>query len=143
MDTREIIDYNGTGRWSAKAIQERYATYTSTLNTAPQSDLTPRAQEHRHKRWIYPVMDQVIKGIEQGDEACIQIGVDFIDEDPRVPFGRILKSKTARTLRRVDLTPEQKERIRKRVSQMLVAGLVPREYQKYSRLMRTVGMGDW
>ncbi len=38
MDTREIIDYNGTGRWSAKAIQERYATYTSTLNTAPQSD---------------------------------------------------------------------------------------------------------
>jgi len=88
-------------------------------------------------------MYEVIEGIEQGDRACIEIGVEFIEEDERFSFGRTIKSKTARVLRRADLTSEQIDRIRKRVVHMLIAGHVPREYQQYSRLLRKVGMGDW
>ena len=95
----KFIDYNGTGRWSLQAIQERYREYACGLQVSPLLDLTPRAHEQKRRRWIYPVMDNVIEGIERGDKACIEIGVEFIEEDERFPFGRILKSNTARALR--------------------------------------------
>lgn len=88
-------------------------------------------------------MFEVIKGIETGDEACIEIGIEFIEEDERFRFGRLIKSNTARSLRRAVLTSEQVERIRRRVAQMLIAEHVPREYREYAKLLRKVGMGDW
>ena len=143
MEITEIIDYNGTGKWSAQAIQERYAAYARKLKVSSFFDLTPRTHEYWHRRWIYPVMDKIIEGIEQGDKACIEIGVEFIEEDKRFPFGRIIKSNTARALRRAVLSSEQVARIRKRVVQMLVAEHVPREYREYAKLLRKVGLGDW
>ena len=88
-------------------------------------------------------MFEVIKGIERGDLACIALGVEFVEEDARFSFGRIIKSNAARALRRSALTLEQQERIRKRVAHMLVAEHVPREYREYAKLLRKVGMGDW
>lgn len=88
-------------------------------------------------------MDRVIKGIGQGNAACIELGVEFIQEDRTFPFGRALKSNTARALRCAGLTAEQKERIRKRVIEMLIAGNTPREYREYAKLVRRIGVGDW
>jgi hypothetical protein len=95
------------------------------------------------KQWIYPVMDRVIEGIESGDLACAEIGVEFIEEDASFAFGRILKSNTARALRRILLTEEQKQRIRKRVLEMLSASYLPREYRQYAKLARKIGLGEW
>jgi hypothetical protein len=75
-------------------------------------------------------MWKVIEGIEKGDLACAQIGVEFIEESASFAFGKILKSNTARALRRAPLTSEQKERIRRRVAEMLCAGYLPREYRQ-------------
>ncbi len=72
-----------------------------------------------------------------------ELGVEFIHEDRTFPFGRALKSNTARALRRAELTPEQNERIRKRVVEMLIAGNTPREYREYAKLVRRIGAGDW
>jgi hypothetical protein len=84
-------------------------------------------------------MDEVIKGIEAGDLACVRIGIEFIEEDSTFPFGKTLKSNTARALRRASLSDEQKERIRRRVFGMLRAGHVPHEYREYARLVRKIG----
>lgn len=73
----------------------------------------------------------------------IEIGVEFIEEDVRFRFGRVIKSNTARALRRAELTSKQVERVRTRVAHMLIAEHVPREYREYSKLLRKVGMGDW
>ncbi len=54
-----------------------------------------------------------------------------------------MKAKTARALRRTPLTAEQKERIRKRVVEMLCTGYLPREYRQYAKLARKIGLGDW
>lgn len=139
----EITDFNGTGRWSLRGIQERYAAYARSLKVSPPLGLKPTEHEERSRRWIYPVIFQVIEGIEKGDKACIEIGVEFIEEDERFRFGRIIKSNTARALRRAVLSSEQVERIRKRVVHMLVAEHVPREYREYSKLLRKAGLGDW
>jgi hypothetical protein len=88
-------------------------------------------------------MERVIEGIGRGDAACIELGVEFIEEDRPFPFGRILKSNAARALRRAELTAAQKERVRKRVIEMLIAGNTPREYRQYGKLVRKIGLGEW
>jgi hypothetical protein len=55
----------------------------------------------------------------------------------------ILKSNVARALRRTTLTELQKERIRRRVVEMLEAGYLPREYRQYAKLARKLGLREW
>jgi hypothetical protein len=55
----------------------------------------------------------------------------------------ILKSSTARALRRAELTAGQKERIRRRVIEMLRTGYLPREFRQYAKLARKIGMSGW
>src|ERR1051326_8102116 len=110
----EVIDYNGDGRWTCAAILERYARFAAEARIAPR-DLSPTEHTEGTRRWVYPVMEKVIEGIEAGDRACIRLGIEFIEEDAKFPFGRILKSNTARALRRASLSDEQRQRIRRRV----------------------------
>jgi hypothetical protein len=135
----QIIDYNGIGFWSADAIVSRYETYARRSGIDPPRDIRPLVVEQKGKRWIYPVMDKVIEGIEAGDPACADIGVEFIEESASFTFGSILKSNTARALRRVPLNAEQVYRIRKRIVVMMCTDYMPREFRQYSRLGRKVG----
>ncbi|MCI0630282.1 MAG: hypothetical protein L0Y44_06460 [Phycisphaerales bacterium] len=135
-----VRDYNGTGRWSAEAIRQRYADYAQRLNLSNLRDLTPSMHEEQETRWIYPVMERVIEGIEAHDPACTMIGIEFIEEDEGFAFGRTLKSNAARALRRAPLTPPQAQRIRERVVAMLIAGNVPHEYKEYAKLLRQLGV---
>lgn len=134
----ETIDYNGEGAWTREAILERYARIAAAAGVPPR-DLLPRQHTRGDRRWIDPVMDKVIQGIEEHDPACIQIGIEFIEEDLKFPFGKILKSNTARALRRAPLTTEQMQRIRRRVFSMLRAGIVPHEFHQYARLVKKIG----
>ncbi len=139
----EIRDYNGTGRWSADSVLERYRSYAQEIGTLLDKNLAPEKHTEGSVTWIYPIMDEVIAAIGRADKACIAIGIEFIEEDQHFPFGRILKSNTARALRRAELSPEQVERVRERVVRMLLAGSVPREFKEYSKLLRRIGLGSW
>jgi hypothetical protein len=138
-----LIDLNGTGIWSVEQVLSRYAEYAKKFQIHVPRDLSPSEHSKGDKRWVYPVMDRVIEGIRDGDLACAEIGVEFIEEDQSFPFGRMLKSNTGRALRRVSLTEEQKERIRKRIVLMLNAGYLPREFREYAKLGRKIGLGRW
>ena len=87
-------------------------------------------------------MEEIIHLIEAGDRAAVEIGIEFIQEDEFFVFGRILKSNTARALRRAALTPEQQARIRERLVGMMLSGRVPHEWHEYKRLLRHVGLGS-
>jgi len=139
----EIRDYNGTGRWSADSILERYRSYAQQIGTVLDKNIAPRKHTEGGVTWIYPIMDAVIAAIELGDKACIVIGIEFIEEDQHFPFGRTLKSNTARALRRAELSQEQVERVRERVVRMLLAGSVRREFKEYSKLLRRSGLESW
>ena len=134
----DVIDYNGEGRWSREAILDRYARYAAELGSADR-DLSPLEHTEQGRRWVFPVMNEVIAGIEAGDPACVRLGLEFIEEDAKFTFGKILKSNTARALRRAPLTDEQRHRIRRRVFAMLRAGHVPHEFREYAKLVRTIG----
>ncbi|MDA8020606.1 MAG: hypothetical protein MPN21_24475 [Thermoanaerobaculia bacterium] len=138
----EIRDYNGDGVWTATAILDRYAQYCKIFNVATPRCLDPDVHEKNGTRWIYPAMEKVIEGIEAEDLACTQIGIEFIQEDQGFTFGAILKSNTARALRRhKSLTLTQVSQIRSRIVKLLRTGIVPREYREYAKLLRAIGVG--
>jgi len=138
-----LHDYNGVQRWSIAAVQGRYVQYCRQFNV-DEPDI-PRPREHTEGKghWIYPIMESVIAGVEKGDKACIELGVEFIEEEEHFVFGRILKSNTARALRRAQLSPMQTDRLRERIVKMLLSGDVPHEYQQYAKLLRLIGLGNW
>lgn len=136
-----LLDYNGSGRWSRDAILKRYAVFAAEAGITP-SNLKPTEHSNFDRHWIFPVMEKVIKGIEAGDPACVCIGIEFIEEDAKFPFGRILKSNTARALRRASLSDEQRARIRRRVLGMLKAGKVPHEFREYAKLVKKIGLSE-
>src|SRR5712664_2337580 len=106
-----VRDYNGTGLWSADSILGRYRSYSQQLGILPDENLAPRKHTEGGETWIFPIMDEMIAGIERGDKACIAIGIEFLEEDDQhFPFGRTLKSNTARALRRAKLSQEHVER---------------------------------
>ncbi len=137
----EIRDYNGEGKWSADSILERYRKYSNEMG-GTLGELVPRVHAEGQVTWIYPVMDQVIEGIERGDKACVAIGIEFVEEDASFPFGRVLKSNTARALRRAKLSPEQVDRVRERVVHVMLGGRLGREFKEYSKLLGKIGMGS-
>src|SRR5690349_13051900 len=137
----QVIDYNGEGKWSLESTCSRYKEYCRQLRVTPRV-LRPREHCEGDKIWIYPVMEGVIAGIEAGDRACCRIGIEFISEDRSFPFGAILKSNTARALRRTELSSSDAEQIRLRVIDMLVRGYIPREFKQYAKLLKKVGLGQ-
>ena len=138
METR---DYNGPGDWSLDSIRRRYRKLAAELGVRAASGLVPREHSEAGVHWIYPVMETVIEGIERGDAACIELGVEFVESGHHQPFGRILHSNTARALRRAPLTPNQAARLRDRILDMLVRGQVPHEFKQYAKLVRRIGLG--
>jgi hypothetical protein len=137
-----IHDYNGKGDWAATSVRARYESYASQLKLPVLADLEPRSFSKGDTRWIYPIMERVIEGIESGDPACAELGIDFISESGSFPFGMLLKSKTARALRRSELSEPQKQRIRRRVVQMLIEEYLPREFKEYAKLLRKIGIAN-
>lgn len=138
----EVQDYNGTGAWSVEAVLKRYQHYANQFGIQPM-DISPQRSEQGLKVSIYPVMEQVIKGIKAGDVACIRIGVEFIEQEQHFPFGKLLKSDTARALRQQQELPDDlKERLRARIVTMLLHGNLPHEYQEYAKLLRKIGFAE-
>ena len=66
-------------------------------------------------------MDEILKGMRNGDRACAWIAIELIEEDAGFAFGSIMKANAARELKRFDLDETQKQRIRERVLKEAVA----------------------
>src|SRR5258708_12731796 len=128
-----VRNYNGKGNWSVEAVQTRYREYWDAHVDSFRS-LDPKEAREGDVLWIYPIMREVIQGIEEGDVACIALGVDFVEEDALFPFGATLKSNTARALRRTRLTEIQKSRLRERISSMLPSAIIPHQLPPYPNL---------
>jgi len=139
----KIIDYNGTGFWSVDEVLKRYAEYARLFGIEQPAELTPFIHSTGDVKWIYPLMDSVIGCIEAGDLACAELGIEFIETSESFAFGMTIKSNVARALRRTTLTEVQKERIRRRVVEMLEAGYLPREFRQYAKLARKLGLREW
>lgn len=138
-----VIDLNGKDRWSLDGVRQRYSTYATQFQVSFPSRLEPTTHVLGETKWIYPVLEQVLRGVTQGDAACVQIAVDLVCDDARFAFGKIYKDKAATLLRRAALTASQQDQLRKRIVFMLNCGHIPPEYKCYARLLRSIGLGPY
>lgn len=138
----EVRDNNGPGEWSWQSVQERYKAVCANLGLSPR---VPEPARHRDGNvlWIYPIMLEVIKGIESGDAACTELGIEFMEADHYFPFRFNLRYRTARALRRTTLTEKQKLRIRTLVCTLLLAGRFTYELREYVRLLKVIGFDQY
>jgi hypothetical protein len=139
----KVMNYNNEGFWSVDEVLQRYTEYARVFGITQPRDLTPDTHSKGDSKWIYPVMDRVIEGIEAGDLGCVELGVELMQTGESFPFGKTIKSNAARALRRAPLTETQKERIRLRVIEMLEAGYLPREFVQYAKLARKIGLREF
>jgi hypothetical protein len=138
---QRAADADGVGKWSRAEIEKRYHAHCRQFGCKPYDiDFDP---DQRARLWIMPVIRQVIRGIEQNDPACMEIGIELIEEDAKFAFGKIMKANTANALRRANLSELQKQRIRRRVTGLLAKGIVPHEMRQYARLVKRVGLGPY
>jgi hypothetical protein len=141
--TARAVDADGTGKWSRADIESRYRTYCHQFGSNPRDIDFELAGTHYHNRpWIMPVIMQVVEGIAQDDPACVEIGIELIEEDAKFAFGKIMKANVANALRRGKLSEAQKQRIGDRVAGLLAKGIVPHEMRQYTRLMKRIGLGS-
>lgn len=130
---------DGTGLWTREAVRERYRRACRVYRVEPPPWPEPGWLEARG--WVAGLMDRLAERMEQGDLAAAEIGIAFIEEDGGFAFGRTTKCRVARALRHCGLTDTQKDRIRRRVIDMLARGYLPREFREYARLLRRIGLG--
>ena len=87
-------------------------------------------------------MTEVIRGLEEGDVACIALGIDYVEEDALFSFDPKLKSNTARALRRSQLNEVQKAWLRGTNFNHVSLGHHSHEMREYAKLLRTIGLGE-
>ena len=136
-----VHDYNGEGRWSVASVIRRYDEYATRFCVENRHGLVPKEHRAEGRVWFFPVMEKVIAGIRAGDPACTEIGLEFIEESQSFPFGKILKAQTAKALRQfAALSESQRDRVRRRVIEMLKTEYLPREFREYLKLARKIGI---
>jgi hypothetical protein len=140
---------DGVGIWAHAEIGKRYHAYCRKFGCQPRDIAfepfrlaSGTGREPVVRPWIEPIIREMIIGIARNDRACIEIGIELIEEDAKFAFGKIMKVNVAKKLRHAKLSEPQKERIRNRVVNLLARGLVPHEMREYARLMKRVGIGQ-
>jgi hypothetical protein len=138
--TRVEDRYPGASDWTIAAVQERYKRYCRQLRIRPR-DLEPR-YHNPVATWLGHIMSRIVDGIRDGDQACVMLAIELVEEDRGIPFGKLVKSDAARALRQhAHLDDIQQARLRRRFTDMLVRGYLPREYKEYAKLFRKIGLG--
>ena len=94
--------------------------------------------------WTPSTFLRLIERARNGDRAAISTLIALIEDDESRPWGMLLKSEAARTLRQsAQLDAGQIHRLRARFTDMLLRGYLPREYKQYAKLFRKIGLGDF
>ena len=84
------------------------------------------------------LVTQICIAIRQGDERAINLALALLNEDPRMPFGRTLKSQIARAFKSVagSLNPYQRHQIVRYRDKLLALDHPPRETMEFDRVVR-------
>ena len=135
------INYNSEGKWSLENVQERYRELRILLGGAEGFALEPRTYTNQKgAKWIYNIIDAVADGIQLEDNACIELAVDYINDNVMDSTTGYIRERIARSLRHVELTEDQKKRLASSFLMQLEHQDLHKEYKVYIRLFKTIGI---
>jgi hypothetical protein len=135
------IDYNSEGKWSLESVQEKYAELRTLLGGAEGFILEPRTYTNpKGAKWTYNVMDAVADGIQLEDNACIELAVEYINDNVMDSTTGYIRERIARSLRHASLTEGQKQRLAEAFLKQLEHQDLHKEFKEYIRLFKTIGI---
>lgn len=90
------------------------------------------------------VGDNLAKVVATGDSLAIEDACRLISKDPKLPFGKLIKSNLARALRKAaKYVPEaDRTRIVQRTASILSLEYCPREAEDYCKLVKHLGAAE-
>ncbi len=136
-----MINYNPEGKWSVESVQAKYWELCLSLGGVSGFEPQPRKHtNHNGTTWIYNVMDSVVDGVQLGDKACVQISIEYIqDNDMRSTTGYI-RERMARALRNCELSNKQKSQLADTFIKQLESKRIYKEFREYCRLFKKIGV---
>lgn len=135
------INYNHQWKWSVEAVRQRYTELRTRLGGAEGFELTPRTYTNKQGiTWTYNIMDAVADGVQLGDRACIQLAIDYIEDNILGSTTGYIRERMARSLRHADLEEHQKKQLASVFLMQLKQGNLRKEFKEYSRLFKTIGI---
>ena len=136
-----IINYNPEGKWSTESVKKRYWEQSVSLGGVSGFEPTPKTYTNFNGcTWVYNVMESVIDGVQLGDFTCVQLCIDYINDDVKAPTTGYTKERMARALRHASLSDKQKKELSEIFIKQLESGKIYKEYREYIRLFKIIGV---
>jgi hypothetical protein len=137
------IDYNSEGKWSVTAVESRYTRLRTKLGNVTDFELKPRAYTNsRGMTWLYNIMESAVEGVRRGDPACIELSVEYIEDNVMGSYTGYIRERLARSLRHAELSNSQRTRLINVFLSQLARGYLHQEFREYSRLFKSLGIDD-
>ncbi len=104
----------------------------------------PKHIEHGALR-ISAIFEELRTAIKSRDPVAVEVGCRIILADPRLPFGKLIKSGVARALRQnYDMVNhENRQAIASKTLQLLGLPFAPRELEDYCKLVKKFKSSEW
>jgi hypothetical protein len=135
------INYNHHEKWSVEAVKQRYSELRILLGGVEGFEPNPRQYTNKGGiTWIYNIMDAIADGVQLGDNACIQLSIDYIQDNIMGSSTGYIRERIARALRHAELKEHQKKQLAEAFLHQLDHQNLHKEFKEYSRLFKTIGI---
>ncbi len=87
--------------------------------------------------WVDRVFQRLREAIGAGDRVAVSIACDLIEKDPKLPFGKLIKSGLSRRLRKTPqlLVAFERAQLVNTTLRLLALPYAPRELEDYAKLL--------
>ncbi|WP_434339813.1 hypothetical protein [Motilimonas cestriensis] len=135
------INYNPDGKWSVESVQKRYRELSLVYGGV--GDFFPEPKVYINQRgamWTYNIMKSVVDGVQLGDKACIQLSIEYIQDNLVASTTGYIRERMARALCTAELSNSQKKALVNVFLTMLENGNLQQQFREYIRLFKYIGI---
>jgi hypothetical protein len=88
--------------------------------------------------WVSQCFTALARAVAGGDARAISLACDLISQDPKLPFGKLIKSDLARALKKQchRLVVSERHQLLGATQKLLSLPYAPRELEDYGKLVR-------
>jgi hypothetical protein len=103
-----------------------------------------QAQDHPGI-WVSQLFERVRSAIGAGDKVAVSIACDLMDQDPQLPFGKLVKSDLSRALRKHPefLLEAERRQVVNATVKLLALEFAPRELEDYAKLVAKLPRSEY
>jgi hypothetical protein len=87
--------------------------------------------------WVDMLFQRLREAIGAGDRVAVSVACDLIEKDPKLPFGKLIKSGLSRQLRKSPqfLLASERAQVVNTTLRLLALPYAPRELEDYAKLL--------